>query len=502
MQLVHSLKFPIFSFKHKPNEYMSFSIPTYILQLVIKAVTGKVFEKVAGDKKESKKGPQIESYREEDKNDSVVLFLHGFTGDPVETFKNIPDLLIANELTDGYDVFSIGYSSSLMPDIGANIWSADPDINNLAEYFKTLLEVRFNNYKKILVVAHSMGGLVAQSGILKLENNEFKKITHLLMFGTPSGGLNVANFKILKRFKRQIRDLGSDSDFVKKLRADWKERFNSEYPFEFKVIAGLSDEFIDRESSIEVFEKRYRYQIEGNHATMIKANDNLDIQNPCYRLLLNDLSPINERFENENPFSLNQFIAKNKEIVDKLDDDIPALDYNGLKKLALAYDSLSEDEKAINALITHPLSESNSDIMGIIGGRFKRKYLFNGSKSDDATKAIEWYTKGYDLSKEKEDRKQIFYHAINLAFLSIVSSRDEESMKLYAQEALDNCDLNSTNIWEIATIAEANIYLDDDEKSKEYFTKVMNKTEDNIRVRSSIYLNAKFAYQALNDAEY
>jgi pimeloyl-ACP methyl ester carboxylesterase len=240
---------------------MNISIPSYIINLVIKTVIKKTFSKSS----KTKDKPQIEPYREEKGNDSVVLFLHGFTGDPIETFKNIPNLLIANDLMDGYDIFSIGYSSSLMPDIGANIWSADPDINNLSEYFKTLLETRFNNYNKISIVAHSMGGLVAQNGVLKLEKKEFKKITHLLMFGTPSGGLNIANFKIAKHLKRQIKDLGSNSEFILKLRKDWNDRFNKKYPFELKVIAGLSDEFIDRESSLKVFEDRYRYQIEGNH---------------------------------------------------------------------------------------------------------------------------------------------------------------------------------------------------------------------------------------------
>jgi hypothetical protein len=326
-----------------------------------------------------------------------------------------------------------------------------------------------------------MGGLVAQNGVLKLEKKEFKKITHLLMFGTPSGGLNIANFKIAKHLKRQIKDLGSNSEFILKLRKDWNDRFNKKYPFELKVIAGLSDEFIDRESSLKVFEDRYRYQIEGNHSTMIKANGNEDVQNACYRLLLNDLSPENIRFNEDNSFALNQFIAKNRKIVNKLDDDILALDYRGLKKIALAYDALSEDEKAIKALVSHPLSKSNSDIMGIIGGRFKRKYLFKGSKLDDATNAIEWYEKGYKFAEKKGDKEQLFYHAINLAFFSIVHCNDKGNMKYYAQKALDNCDLNSTNVWEIATIAEANIYLENEKISEEYFNKIISKTKGDIR---------------------
>ena len=74
-------------------------------------------------------------------------------------------------------------------------------------------------------------------------------------------------------------------------------------------------------------------------------------------------------------------------------------------------------------------------------------------------------------------------------------------MKRYAEDALQNCNENTNNLWEIATIAEANIYLENETESKKYYEKVMAFTEEKIRMRSSIYLNAKFAYEALTGIE-
>ncbi len=480
---------------------MSFSIPLFILKLVIQIAVKKGVKALDSRPEKEKLGSTV-AYRDIEEHDSLIIFLHGFTGSPSETFKNIPELLVADNKLDGYDIISVGYSSRFMPDIAAGIWAADPDINNLSEYFKTLMETRFSNYNKICIVAHSMGGLVAQKGILKLSKIEFKKITHLIMFGTPSGGLDIANFRIAKRLKRQIKNLGSSSDFIIKLRKEWTDRFNGVYPFEFKSIAGLSDEFISRESSLLVFQERYRYQIDGNHSTMIKANSTTDLQNPCYRLLISDLSPVQDDRFVDNSLALNKFIAANLKTVNELDDNIPSLDAKGLKKLVLALDSLSRDDDAISILKSHELSKTNTDIMGIIGGRYKRKYLFYGSKSTDALESIEWYLKAYDRAVEANDKDQIYYHAINLAFMSIVFENNKSKMKMYAEVALENCNENTNNLWEIATIAEANIYLQNELESKKYYKKVLSITKDKIRMRSSIYLNAKFAYEALTGVEY
>ncbi len=482
---------------------MNFSLPPYILNLVVKMADKKSTKSITNKKSGNKKA-QIYSFREVDEHKSVILFLHGFTGHPTETFKNIPELLLAEKQIDGYDIFSIGYSSSLMPDIAKNIWSADPDIESLSSYFKTLIETRFNRYNRICLVAHSMGGLVVQNGILKLGKKDLKKIKYLLMFGTPSKGLNIANLRIARMLKPQIKNLGSTSDFIIKLRNDWKLKFNEKYPFEFKTIAGTSDEFVAKESSLEEFKERYQYQIEGTHSTMIKANDDTDVQSPCFRLILDSLSPvkIGNQLKENNYFKLNQFIAKNMSVIDELNEDIQSLDVKGLKKLALAYDSISEDEKAIKLLENHKLSLTDTDVMGILGGRYKRRYLFSGSKDTDAKKSMTWFSKGYKKALQMKNKDQIYYHAINLAFLNIVYKDDKASMMSYANIALEHCDANSINIWELATIAEVYLYLGNETESKKYYAKVLEKTENQIRMRCSIFLNAKFAYEALVGIEY
>ena len=89
-----------------------------------------------------------------------------------------------------------------------------------------------------------------------------------------------------------------------------------------------------------------------------------------------------------------------------------------------------------------------------------------------------------------------------MAFFSLVYRKNKNEMKSYAEIALENCNSNSINIWELATLAEANLYLEKYSESEKYYNKVLEKTKDKIRMRSSIYLNAKFAYEALSGMEY
>ncbi len=486
---------------------MSISIPTFILQFAIKTI-GKIVVKKITEKESGKNDGDVYCYREEEKKGNLILFIHGFTGSATETFANVPELLIKEPQLKGYDVFSIGYSSSILPDIAKGIWSADPDVNTLSNYLETLLTTRFKAYGRVTIIAHSMGGLVTQRCTLNLDTSNLKRIKHLLFFGTPSGGLNVANLRVAKKMKSQIKNMGSESEFITSLRTDWNNTFSEGYPFEdFKVVAGNSDEFIPQTSSLKPFAKDHQYLIEGNHSTMVKAKSDTDTENLCFRMILDSVIPtiVQERYgTNIDSYLVNTVMAKASDVVDKLDDNISKLTPRDLRSLILALDTLGKDDDAIAILESHPITATHSDFKGILGGRYKRKYLYHGSDSEDAKNAWETYLEGYDMAANaiEVDKNQVFYLAINVAFFYLVYKEDKSKMKEFAEIALANCDPETTETWEMATLAEGNLYLGNEDKAEEYYNQVFEENKNNIRVRHSIYLNAKFAYEALNGVEY
>jgi hypothetical protein len=63
-----------------------------------------------------------------------------------------------------------------------------------------------------------------------------------------------------------------DGPFVTMLRADWSARFGENPSFAFRAVAGIRDEFVPRESSVEPFQQSLRSYVSGDHLEMVKPS--------------------------------------------------------------------------------------------------------------------------------------------------------------------------------------------------------------------------------------
>jgi len=86
-----------------------------------------------------------------------------------------------------------------------------------------------------------------------------------------------------------------------------------------------------------------------------------------------------------------------------------------------------------------------------------------------------------------------------LAFLSIVTDPEggESRMIKYAKQALDATDQCRDNIWKYATVAEANMYLDNLETAREFYIRASEGIS--IREKLSMHTNAYAGYVALTN---
>ena len=179
----------------------------------------------------------------------AVIFIHGYSGAADATFGMLPAFVAGNPNLYEWDVYCFGYPTSLSPDV-SGVWSAYPALDTLAGYLTTqIATTRFSRYSELALVAHSMGGLIVQRAAL--DGGIADRVSHMLLFGTPSNGLRKAGWG--KLFKRQVRDMAAGGEFITKLRADWQATFGDERPFFFRTVAGIRDEFVPRESSVEPF---------------------------------------------------------------------------------------------------------------------------------------------------------------------------------------------------------------------------------------------------------
>ena len=441
-----------------------------------------------------KKLGELVCYRQEEKSNNVLLFVHGFSGSSSETFGDTPNMLEKNPQIKGWDIYSIGYSSDVFPSIGKGLWSVNPDITKISQYLKTILQIQFNNYKRVAFVAHSMGGLAVQRTILDLSKKEQQKISHLLLFGTPSNGLKKAFW--FRFWNTQLKDLSHKSEFVKNLRADWNKQFGNKIPFKFKSIAGTKDEFVPVESSLSPFEKVHHGVIEGNHILMVKPIDENDNQHQSYSIISKTLTDKKVDYLQGNSEDINLLLGNYQSIINKFLPNANKIGLRELTQLVFALECTGKSDEAIKILNEHPRASKDSDTLGILGGRYKRKYLLDGLQSD-LDMAFKFYKKALFIAEEQSNKKQIYYQAINLAFLSIMANNNHEDMRTFARMALDNCDSEIKNMWELATIAEANLYLGDLKKAENYYKEAAKVAGNDIRAKQSMYSNAFYGYQSV-----
>ena len=393
--------------------------------------------------------PQLIPHRANKARAAVVL-IHGFGGNAGSTWGRFPELLMAEAALASWDVFSIGYSTSLAFDM-AGVWSADPAIITLGGLIETVADVPpIDGYESIAILAHSMGGLLAQRALLS--NGALRKrVSHLLLFGTPSNGLEKAspfNF-----WKRQIRDMATGSPFITTLRSDWAATIGSTPPFTFVAVAGDRDEFVPRTSSIEPFPEPRRRVAYGNHIEIVKPPDG---EHLGYKIALKALTGVGTIGGALDSARLAVESRRFQEAVDTLWPHRAELDDKSLVTLALALEAVGRQGDAIDMLMK--ANPRGTDPIGVLAGRLKRRWLVDHKRAD-AEQALSLYGQALERAETKQDAAQSYYHSINCAFMELAYGSDLTACRAYAQRALTHAAKAVDDVWRRATEGEANLYL-------------------------------------------
>ncbi|MEN8798243.1 MAG: caspase family protein [Flavobacteriaceae bacterium] len=464
----------------------------FILSYVPKALRQqlKLPEPEEGPEPSAKGRKEVKTvFRETQGANNLLLFIHGFSGEAGDTFGKIPDMLIENPKMDGWDMKPFGYSQFIDPELGKDVWAGVKDVDRIAEYLCTSVRYKFEKYDRIAIVAHSLGGLIGQRAILDFREEYRQKISHLILLGTPSNGVEPEKLK--KLWNNKYKEMSSEGTFISGLRNEWNEAFQGVYPFSLRVAGSVDDEFVTLDSCFTPFGEDYRYTIDGRHLGMVKPKDE---QDDCYRLILSTLTDTEFANQYTNNEEINIALGKYDAVVKKLMPHVESLDKNGLKRLVFALEGLDRREEALKILDEHPTAQEDTDLMGIIGGRYKRAYLKFPSQ-DDAETAFVYYELALEKSTNNKNYEQIYYHAINLAFLSLVVKDNKADMVKYAEQALHVAKNCANNLWKYATVAEANMYLNELDTAKKYYK--MAAELAGIREKISIHLNAYAGYTSL-----
>jgi hypothetical protein len=417
---------------------------------------------------------------------AAVVMVHGFTGSGLGTWRDLAPRIAGNAQLSSWDCWTITYTTSWLPDI-CGIWGADADLSILAERLATDLQRgTLARYKSLVLMAHSMGGLILQKALIDC-NPIAARTSAVILFGTPSNGLVKA--RTIKFWKRQLDGMARGGSFITQLRADWTNRFESKAPFSFLAVGGERDQFVPPESSLGPFPKDQRAVIAGNHVTMIhppKSDPN--VMDLVVRRIVGGRTAGDVGDSALRAIELGDFQSI---IPDDL-EDAKKLDSKALVRLAIALDGINRRDDAYRVLADR--NNLNSDVLGTMAGRLKRKWLLSGRLHTDAEAATAHYTKGYDIAVAAKDWCQAYYHGINLAFLALVFQGKRADARKRAQEVLDTCRqceaAGTADEWVDATRGEAELILGNNEAAFEDYRRFVAADNDPWKV-SSTYLNAR-----------
>ena len=388
----------------------------------------------------------------------------------------------------------------MLPDI-RSVWSADPDLPILALHLtKRFSFAPLSQYRSVAIVAHSMGGLVVQRALLD-DPDLIPRISHVILLGTPSGGLINAGF--FSFLKPQLRNMAADGEFVKQLRREWMERFDGSPPFELLTVAGDRDQFVPPLSSLEPFPVRFRRVVSGDHVSMIRPGD---ANAESLRLLVATLSG-----RDEMPVAARRTRAyaagmTEPDVEQALAGREGSLTHAEVVNAAIRLDIEGRRPEAIKLLEQYQYL--GASLQGTLGGRYKRLWLESGDHAY-AEQALELYRDGLrtaeaDRQREPDEyHEQVYYHAINLAFMAFVAFNRQDEAVANARLALEHCAKAPRNVWRIATEAEAKLYLDQTAEALAAYREVVRMHGEPWQLQSvgqqAYYVARKFGNEALQE---
>jgi pimeloyl-ACP methyl ester carboxylesterase len=401
---------------------------------------------------------------------AAVVFIHGFSGNSEATWGQFPGLLAAEPRLREWDIFSLGYYTNLRLDI-PGIWRAKPDLQRLAVLLSTMAAYGALGKRDILAfIAHSMGGLVVQKALVR-DAALADRVSHVVLFGTPSAGLEKAQLGRL--LNRQVRDMAAGGPFIAGLRKEWTETFSPPAgwaaPFRFLAVAGDRDDFVAAESSIEPFPSDQQAVVYGDHLEIVKPRDAsaLSVSVVC-NVLAGQGAPAG-------PWNSARIALERRDFQQAIDALWPhrdELDEQHAVTLALALESVARSADAIEVLEQH--LSAGTDVLGTLAGRLKRRWLAEG-RLKDADRAEELYRQGLARAEADGNASQAYYHAINVAFLELARRSNRKAAQELAERALEHCGSASEDHWNLATQGEACLILGKGEEALERYRLALGK---------------------------
>jgi hypothetical protein len=129
--------------------------------------------------------PQLS--RDEPTNKSLLIFIHGWNGDPVDTWQRFPRLAIEDPALKAFNILVVNYPTYYV--------KRNLDVETLARWLDDgfARDGVYRRYENIWIVAHSMGGIIARHlAVINRNDRDAPIYRGLVEIATPHDGAQVA----------------------------------------------------------------------------------------------------------------------------------------------------------------------------------------------------------------------------------------------------------------------------------------------------------------------
>ncbi|MBR7799155.1 ABC-three component system protein [Undibacterium fentianense] len=239
---------------------------------------------------------------------TAVVFIHGFTGSGSTwvnaTGNSFLDLLQTDPTVNGFDFFEFSYFTKLTDFFNSapfqKIMSAIPFINRLpgvtgkvrmnrpiaqlSEELATYLNLTLEGYDEVILIAHSMGGLIAKDHILNSQPGHGPKPVGYISIAVPhKGSLGAQLLGPLNNIN--AKELVPLSEQCDKLNNEWIEQRNNLPPAIYML--AQHDEVVVKESALPYsVKKEQKIVVSHDHTSICKPVDRTDLSYLAVRKFL------------------------------------------------------------------------------------------------------------------------------------------------------------------------------------------------------------------------
>lgn len=270
---------------------------------------------------------------------TAVVFIHGFTGG-AGTWRNtigtsFKEMLEADpQLNQAFDFFEYEYFTKLtalkhsalvqkllallpsipilgVPKMGGRI-KRNQTIANLSQGLSTHLRFTLSEYSEVVVIAHSMGGLIAKDQILNYETGNGPKTIGFVSMAVPHKGA-LSALLLAPTNNINAKELAPLSEYSDELNNRWAQHKN-QLPTTLYMIA-QHDECVPKPSAIPfTVTAQQKAVVDHDHSSICKPSSRADLSYLAVNKFLKDIAYAQTMANTVNTAAITATPDYNKEI--------------------------------------------------------------------------------------------------------------------------------------------------------------------------------------------